>query len=75
MDIKKIISKAGGPIALGRRLKLSRGAVSQWAVVPAERVLFVAAATDWQISPHEIRPDLYPNPHDGLPEHIREQAA
>ncbi|MBL2607392.1 Cro/Cl family transcriptional regulator, partial [Klebsiella pneumoniae] len=22
---------------------------------------------DWQVTPHELRPDLYPNPTDGLP--------
>lgn len=50
-------------------LGLSRGAVSQWDIVPAERVLAVAAATGWQVTPHELRPDIYPNPCDGLPAH------
>lgn len=41
---------------------------------PAERVIPVACATNWQITPHELRPDIYPHPQDGLPEHIREAA-
>lgn len=27
-----------------------------------------AAATEYQVTPHDLRPDLYPNPRDGLPE-------
>lgn len=33
----------------------------------AERVLAISKATQWRIRPHDIRPDLYPNPCDGLP--------
>jgi len=44
--------------------------VSRWknryqGVVPADRVLQIYAATG--VTPHELRPDLYPNPTDGLP--------
>lgn len=35
--------------------------------LPGERVLAVACATGWRVTPHELRPDLYPNPTDGLP--------
>jgi DNA-binding transcriptional regulator YdaS (Cro superfamily) len=35
--------------------------------LPADRVLAVARATGWRVTPHELRPDLYPNPTDGLP--------
>ncbi|XYK59247.1 YdaS family helix-turn-helix protein [Serratia sarumanii] len=27
-----------------------------------------AAATGFKVTPHELRPDLYPNTRDGLPE-------
>jgi hypothetical protein len=30
-------------------------------------VLNAAAATDWQVTPHDWRPDLYPHPDDGMP--------
>ncbi|MCV5295753.1 hypothetical protein OFC42_28600, partial [Escherichia coli] len=23
---------------------------------------------NWSVTPHELRPDIYPNPNDGLPE-------
>ncbi len=52
---------------VGRLLGLSRAAVYLWRDVPSERVLQVCRALDWAISPHELRPDLYPNPTDGLP--------
>jgi DNA-binding transcriptional regulator YdaS (Cro superfamily) len=55
--------------AFAARYGLTQGAVSQWAArgVPAERVLPVCAQEDWRITPHLLRPDLYPNPSDGLP--------
>ena len=67
MEIKDIAEKAGGVVALSKALGLSRGAVSQWCVVPSDRVLAVCAATGWAVTPHELRPDLYPNPCDALP--------
>ncbi|MBL1626970.1 Cro/Cl family transcriptional regulator, partial [Klebsiella pneumoniae] len=30
-------------------------------------VLNACRVLDWQVTPHELRPDLYPNPTDGLP--------
>ncbi|EMP2222809.1 TPA: helix-turn-helix domain-containing protein [Enterobacter hormaechei subsp. steigerwaltii] len=33
--------------------------------VPQNRVLSIYYATG--VTPHELRPDLYPNPTDGLP--------
>lgn len=64
---------------LSRTLGLTRQAIQFWVdaetVVPAEHVLPIAAATGWQVTPHELRPDLYPNPTDGLPPEMREEAA
>lgn len=40
--------------------------------VPAEQVLAISAATEWKVTPFELRPDLYPHPHDGLPPDMRE---
>lgn len=34
---------------------------------PAEYVLPIAEAVDWQITPHQLRTDLYPHPCDGMP--------
>ncbi len=32
-----------------------------------EKVLRIAEATNFEVTPHELRPDIYPNPTDGLP--------
>jgi len=49
---------------------VSPQAVSKWvdAGVPPDRVLTIARATDYLVTPHRLRPDLYPHPDDGLPE-------
>jgi DNA-binding transcriptional regulator YdaS (Cro superfamily) len=58
---------------LATRLGVSYQAIKKFeqTSVPAERVLAIAEATDWQITPYQIRPDLYPHPNDGLPTHLR----
>ena len=56
---------------LARRLDRTQGAVSHWLTgrntLPAEEVLKVCEATGFSVRPHDLRPDLYPNPSDGLP--------
>jgi DNA-binding transcriptional regulator YdaS (Cro superfamily) len=37
--------------------------------IPAERVIPISRATGWRVTPHELRPDLYPDARDGLPAH------
>ncbi|XTZ40036.1 transcriptional regulator [Salmonella enterica] len=32
-----------------------------------EKALRIAEATNYVVTPHELRPDIYPNPTDGLP--------
>lgn len=54
------IAKIGGVNATAEALAITHGAVSQWEVVPAKRVLAIAALTG--ISPADLRPDLYPDP-------------
>jgi TorA maturation chaperone TorD len=63
------IRAAGGVGALARKLGISQPSVSNWARVPAERVLSVEAATG--IDRAALRPDLYPDrsgPTDGIEE-------
>lgn len=36
-------------------------------LVPGERVIPIARATAWRVTPHQLRPDLYPNATDGIP--------
>lgn len=48
----------GRAIRLAEGLGIAPAAVSQWKVVPAERVLDVERIT--KVSRHDLRPDLYP---------------
>lgn len=68
--IDKAITKAGNATRLAQLLTVSAMTVSYWrnryqGVVPADRVLQIYGVTG--VTPHELRPDLYPNPTDGLP--------
>ncbi len=63
MDLKQYFEETGDTQEkLADRLKITQGAVSQWLKnrVPAERVLDVERETDGKVSPHAMRPDIYP---------------
>lgn len=59
--IEKAIRLAGGVTALARLTGVKHGHIHYWRKrrVPAERVGGICRALDWQIEPHELRPDLY----------------
>lgn len=76
--LEKAISLAGGQTALAEKCTtvhskpIKQGHIWNWlnrdgGRVPSELVLAVAAGVDWQVSPHQLRPDLYPNEADALP--------
>jgi DNA-binding transcriptional regulator YdaS (Cro superfamily) len=66
--LQKAIDIAGGKIAMALAMGLDRTAIYKWAdECPSDRVLAVCELTNWQVTPHELRPDLYPNPTDALP--------
>lgn len=65
------IEKAGGVAAVARACGVRSQAVSQWRTAPAQHVIVLARASAFLITPHAIRPDLYPHPEDGLPEELR----
>lgn len=66
--IENAIRQSGSASALGLAVGVTKMAVSLWRRngVPAERVIQVFKVTN--VTPHELRPDLYPNPTDGLPQ-------
>jgi DNA-binding transcriptional regulator YdaS (Cro superfamily) len=77
----RAVELAGGQSQLARAIrplipgsKVGQEHVWKWLnkaeseVPPAEYVLPIAQALNWQITPHQLRPDLYPNPTDALPE-------
>lgn len=78
--LQKAVDLAGGQAHLARgireRIEGSKvGQVHVWGwlnsvkieVPPAEVVLAIADFLEYRIAPHDLRPDLYPNPCDALP--------
>lgn len=68
--LEKAIKKVGTASNLASLLGIKPMSVSRWknrykGVVPHDRVLAIFNITG--VTPHELRPDLYPNPTDGLP--------
>ena len=60
----------GGRKELAKRLGLSENGLNRWrenGQVSAEYALPVSEATGYQVTPHQLRPDLYPNATDALP--------
>lgn len=65
-------------VNLARAVGVSPQALQQWVNrdhVPATQVLKVSAAVGYQVTPHQLRPDLYPYPDDALPPAYRKAAA
>ncbi|MFV8759491.1 transcriptional regulator [Yersinia enterocolitica] len=55
---------------IGKHFGISSQAVGKWLLkggIPSERVLSLCELLDWAVTPHGLRPDIYPNPTDGLP--------
>jgi DNA-binding transcriptional regulator YdaS (Cro superfamily) len=75
--VREAIELAGGPAAAARLFEkpISREAVSQWDVCPKDRALDLSRAIQYRVTPHRLRPDMYPHRHDGLPEELRRDAA
>lgn len=74
MDIKNYLLKKSQKL-FAEQIGVSQTMVSRWSrgvKVSAESVFLLAKATDWQVTPHELRPDLYPHPEDGLPASLRQ---
>ncbi|WP_285127761.1 MULTISPECIES: transcriptional regulator [Enterobacteriaceae] len=68
--LDKAIAAVGSATKLAELLSISAMNISHWrnrngGQVPQMRVLAIFHATG--VTPHELRPDLYPNPTDGLP--------
>jgi DNA-binding transcriptional regulator YdaS (Cro superfamily) len=67
--LKRAIEIAGSAKALAKKLNVTQMTISYWihrshGIVPPQRVIPIYKVTG--VTPHELRPDLYPNPKDGL---------
>lgn len=73
MDLKAYLAWRGKGTAarLAVQIGVSPVLISQWRTerrtIPGDRVIPIARATGWRVTPHELRPDLYPNAGDGVP--------
>ncbi|MEW8042653.1 MAG: YdaS family helix-turn-helix protein [Candidatus Thiodiazotropha endolucinida] len=70
MSIELAIQAVGSPSELAKRSQTTPQNISNMRArnrVPSGWVIPVSKATGWAVTPHQIRPDLYPNPTDGLP--------
>jgi len=85
-SLLKAVELAGSQVNLARgireRIPDSKiGQVHVWGwlnqvkieVPPADVVIPIAAFLDYRLTPHDLRPDLYPNPTDALPANVAEQ--
>lgn len=67
--IREAIQLAGGVSAVARELGMTAEGVRQWGLrgLPPDWVLWLAQRIDWARTPHQLAPELYPYPDDGLP--------
>lgn len=82
-SLLKAVDLAGGQAPLARSIaaivpgsKVSQPLIWGWInsakfeVPPPEMVIPIAEALNYRMTPHDLRPDLYPNPTDALPAHV-----
>ena len=72
--LNKAVEFCGGITSLATRINERANTISMWiqrSNIPSEKVIAVSKATDYQVTPHDLRPDLYPYSFDGMPEHLR----
>ncbi|MFZ5274713.1 transcriptional regulator [Enterobacter asburiae] len=67
----KAVRAIGSASAVSRKFELkSPQSVINWInrnKVPSDRVIKLCELGAWAVTPHELRPDLHPNPTDGIP--------
>lgn len=85
--LQKAVQIAGGQVALASKIrairpdsKIKQGFVWKWLNSPSDLtpppdwVIPICEAVAWEITPHELRADIYPNPTDALPVDHKEAA-
>lgn len=69
---KQAIAIVGSQAALARSIGVKQAHIWNWlnkksGEVPPQHVIPISMATENKVTPHDLRPDIYPNPTDGLP--------
>lgn len=77
--LERVIDIHKTQTALAQSIGTGQATVAAWVnrfggKVGAEFVIAVSKSVNFVVTPHQLRPDLYPHPHDGLPEHLRQVA-
>jgi DNA-binding transcriptional regulator YdaS (Cro superfamily) len=76
--LERAISLAGGTQgALAEAIGKKQAHIWNWLnkhPVPPEAVIRISKAVNYQVTPHELRPDIYPNTTDGMPATIEADA-
>ncbi len=74
--LETAIDHAGSQQKLAEQVGVTQQAISKWLRdgISADFVIPVARAVDFAVTPHDLDPELYPHPEDGLPLELREQA-
>lgn len=75
--LQRIIDHLDTQAATGAVVGVNQQTVAAWLSkgVPPKHVIPLCAAVFYRVTPHQLRPDVYPHPDDGLPEALRNQAA
>lgn len=70
--VKEKIVLLANQSEIARRLGTKPQTVHLWFKngVPAPKVLSLCECLEWKVTPHEVAPDIYPNPFDGLPNEL-----
>lgn len=73
MEMKDIIKKYTAALIAERMGESNPQTVSNWAgrAIPEGKVFSFCKAVNFEVTPHELRPDMYPYPEDGLPSEMR----
>lgn len=74
----KAIRLAGSQEKLAKAIGgVTQQAISKWlkTLVDGDWVIKLCAAVSFQVTPHELRADLYPHPDDGMPDALRQARA
>ncbi|TYL43924.1 helix-turn-helix domain-containing protein [Dickeya sp. ws52] len=73
VDIKRLVMSIASQSEIARILNCRQQTVSLWlnGKVPDGRVIQLARAIGWRVTPHQLRPDIYPGELDGIPNDIR----
>lgn len=66
--LERVIKEIGGA-GVAKVCGVAPPNVTRWlsSHVPAHHVIAICAAVDWRVTPHQVRPDIYPYPFDAVP--------